>query len=347
MNKENFTRRILKWYDKEQRILPWRDNPNPYYVWVSEIMLQQTRVEAVIPYFNHFIEKLPTIKDLANVEDNVLLKLWEGLGYYNRARNLKKTANIIVTKYNGIIPSSTDDLITLPGIGPYTSGAIASIAFNKSVPAVDGNVYRVFARLLHITKTIKDKEVKLQIQTKVKNLLPNQRISDFNQALMELGAKVCLPNGAPLCGICPVNSICISYQYNDQNNIPIKQPKKKKKEKDVTVFLLEYNNEIVIEKREDTLLNGLFQFPNIEKKLTLKEVQNLYPKDTVTKIGSTTHIFTHLKWNLTGFHIKQQSKGKTMYVKKDELLSNYPIPTAFSYYKNYYIKENSWIKKEY
>ena len=238
MDKQLLQSNILNWYDQTKRILPWRDNPNPYHVWVSEIMLQQTRVEAVIPYFLRFIGQLPTIKDLAVISDDELNKLWEGLGYYSRARNLKRAAHLIVEKHESKLPSDYDELISLPGIGPYTAGAISSKAFGKRNTAVDGNVLRVFSRVFAIKDEIKDKTVKKNIKQKVEDLSPETRIGDFNQALMEIGATICKPNGKPLCMVCPLQPFCKAYQLDLTDVIPRKAKKAERKIIKKTVLIL-------------------------------------------------------------------------------------------------------------
>ena len=198
---EKIVKPLLAWYDKGRRILPWRESPTPYHVWVSEIMLQQTRVEAVKPYYDRFMQELPDIEALAKVDEEKLLKLWEGLGYYNRARNLKKSAEKIVIDYEGQMPDSYEELVKLTGIGSYTAGAIASIAFGKPYPAVDGNVLRILARLRLDERDILDAGVKRAVETELLQVIPKDRPGDFNQALMELGAVVCVPNGMPKCDI--------------------------------------------------------------------------------------------------------------------------------------------------
>lgn len=337
MNKLIFEESLMSWYDQSKRILPWRDNPNPYHVWISEIMLQQTRVETVIPFFNRFIEELPTIESLSQVDDDRLNKLWEGLGYYSRARNLKKAALIIMNKFTGEIPRNQKDLESLPGIGPYTSGAILSIAFNQSFTAVDGNVLRVFARLLGIRTDIKDPNTKKIIKKQVEQLLPSTRVGDFNQGLMEIGAKVCLPNGKPTCSICPLNKLC--YAYNNQlvDVIPVKQKRKAKRQEDVTVFLFEHDGKFAIEKRsEQGLLAGLYQFPNKVGEFSMDFLAKEYNVRSIKRLDKSKHIFTHLVWNMSGYHIKicDELSGYK-FVTPAEIESVYSIPTAFKHYRDY------------
>lgn len=334
--KQPFQTALLTWYDHSKRILPWRDNPNPYHVWISEIMLQQTRVETVIPFFHRFIEACPTIADLAQIDDDKLNKLWEGLGYYSRARNLKKAAKMITDKFDSEIPTNQLDLESLPGIGSYTSGAILSIAFNQKYTAVDGNVLRVFARLTANTSNIKDPQTKKAIRSVVEELLPSKRVGDFNQALMEIGATVCKPNGAPDCIRCPLIQFCEGQQKNLLDIIPMKQVKATRRKEQRTVFVIKYNNQYLLEQRpEKGLLAGLYQFPNVEHHLSLEDVTLMFPNaKTVQKIASSKHIFSHIEWNMIGYFIEMNQPLETyVYSTIQEMESVYSIPTAFQTYK--------------
>ena len=219
---------LIKWYEQEGRKLPWREGKNPYHIWISEIMLQQTKIEAVKKYYDRFIQELPTIQDLAKVEEDKLLKLWEGLGYYNRARNLKKAAIQIEEKFNGKMPKTYQDLITLAGIGEYTAGAISSIAFNQKVPAVDGNVLRVLSRVTKSKKDVLLLETKKEMTRKIQEILPKQA-GTFNEAIMELGETICIPNGEPLCDRCPLVNICLAKKENLVMQIPVRVKKTKRK----------------------------------------------------------------------------------------------------------------------
>ena len=230
---------LLHWYDYNKRILPWRENKDPYRIWISEIMLQQTRVEAVKPYFDRFMEVLPTVYDLAKVDDDRLMKLWEGLGYYNRARNLKAAAQTIVEEYGGQLPADYDKLLSLKGIGMYTAGAIGSIAFELQVPAVDGNVLRVLTRLWGDDSDILKDKTKKAMGRRVMEFMPEDRPGDFNQALIELGATVCVPNGQPLCDQCPWDTVCKAYKEDLIDQLPVKTPKKARRIEHKTIFLLE------------------------------------------------------------------------------------------------------------
>lgn len=254
---------IVKWYQDQEKTLPWKQDKEPYHIWVSEIMLQQTRIEAVKKYYTRFMKELPTIHDLANVPEEKLLKLWEGLGYYSRARNLKKAAIQIEQEYNGKLPTSYAELLKLSGIGEYTAGAIASISYKEKVPAVDGNVLRVVSRVLASKEDVLLSETKRKITKKLLEIMPDEP-GDFNEGLMELGEKICLPNTVPLCETCPIQEFCIANKENLTNEIPVRVKKQKRKIENKTVFILKYKNEIAIRKREKTgILANLYEFPNV------------------------------------------------------------------------------------
>ena len=270
---KKMTEPIVKWYQENKRELPWRKEKNPYHIWVSEIMLQQTRIEAVLGYYERFLKSLSNVKDLAEVEEEKLLKLWEGLGYYNRARNLKKAAQIVQEKYAGNIPRNYEQLLELPGIGEYTAGAIASISYNEKVPAVDGNVLRVVSRVVLSKKDVLETKTKKEFTEKLKQIMPKQA-GDFNEGLMELGERICLPNGEPICEKCPLQEICLAKKENLVFDIPVRNAKVKRKKEQKTVFLLEYENQIAVRKRDKTgLLANLYEFPNVDKKCTKKELK--------------------------------------------------------------------------
>ena len=265
---------LLDWFQKNARILPWREKPLAYYVWISEIMLQQTRVEAVKPYFDRFIRELPDVRALAECPEDKLLKLWEGLGYYNRVRNLKIAANQIIEEYNGVIPSEYDELLKLKGIGSYTAGAIASIAYSKAVPAVDGNVLRVISRVTADDSDIMKQSVRKHMEERLYELLNDVQdgkmttsidASRFNQGLMELGATVCVPNGMPHCMECPWCELCEARKQGRIEEIPVKTKAKARRVEDRTVLIIKDGNQIALNKRADTgLLAGLYELPNVE-----------------------------------------------------------------------------------
>ena len=331
---------LLAWYEGHARILPWRERPEPYRVWISEIMLQQTRVEAVKPYFNRFMEELPDINALAQVEEERLLKLWEGLGYYNRARNLKKAAQMMVENYGGHLPGSFEELQKLPGIGSYTAGAIASIAFNIPVPAVDGNVLRVISRVLASGEDILKQSVKRQMEMYLKEAMPKDCASGFNQGLIEIGAMVCVPNGEPKCKECPLSSLCRGRKRGLLDSIPYTGPKKPRRVEERTVFLVETGDMVAIEKRPDRgLLASLYQFPNVEGRLGETDVRRLLESkgarvERVEPAGEAKHIFSHVEWHMTGYRIliKNALPGQYLFVHRQEIREKYPVPNAFSVY---------------
>lgn len=335
---------LLAWYDRKRRLLPWRENPSPYHVWVSEIMLQQTRVEAVKPYYDRFMKSLPDIEKLAEAEEETLLKLWEGLGYYNRVRNLNKAAIEIMEKYNGSMPEDYAELLKLPGIGSYTAGAIASIAYGKPVPAVDGNVLRVLARLRCDNRDVMRQSVKRKIEEELSAVIPNDRPGDFNQALMELGAVVCVPNGKPECGKCPWEDICMSHQRGTEIQFPVKSEKKPRLVEEKTIVIIRDENRAALQKRPSKgLLAGMYEFPNLEGHLSEKEVLAWLKEIGLSAIrikplAESRHIFTHKEWHMTGYSVRvdELDKGDNntglIFVEQSEAKDKYPIPSAYSAY---------------
>lgn len=338
---------LLTWYDENRRILPWREKPEPYRVWVSEIMLQQTRVEAVKPYFARFMERLPDVESLAAVEDDELLKLWEGLGYYSRARNLKAAAQQIVEQYGGQMPSEYHDLIKLKGIGSYTAGAISSIAFGRPVPAVDGNVLRVIMRLLADDSDISEASVRKRVEEDLKPVMPKDRPGDFNQALMELGATVCLPNGAPKCAECPWKTFCRAGMEESWQQYPKKAAKKPRTVEDRTILVIRDGHRAVIRRRPNKgLLAGMYEFPSLLGKASLDEVKDWLNAQGVhavriEKLPESKHIFTHKEWHMTGYMVlvdglePMHKDPSLMFVETQETEEKYPIPSAFAAYTGY------------
>lgn len=338
---------LLAWYDRGRRILPWRESPTPYHVWISEIMLQQTRVEAVKPYYDRFMKALPDIQSLAGVEEERLLKLWEGLGYYNRARNLKKAAEKIVTDYDGKMPGEYEELIKLPGIGSYTAGAVSSIAFHHAVPAVDGNVLRILARLRMDERDILDAKVKKEIESELAEAMPPERPGDFNQALMELGAVVCVPNGAPKCEGCPWSAFCEAKKEGRIMEFPHKAPKKPRRIEKKTILIIRDADKIALHKRADKgLLAGMYEFPSMEGEHTKEQVLT-YLKTLgvaplrIKKLPASKHIFTHKEWHMTGYAVRvdelerMQPNKDLLFVTQDEIEKDYPIPSAFAAYREF------------
>lgn len=335
---------LLDWYDHHKRVLPWREDATPYRVWVSEIMLQQTRVEAVKPYFERFIGALPAIADLADLQEDALLKLWEGLGYYNRVRNMQKAARVVMEKYNGVMPADYKQLLELPGIGSYTAGAIASIAFQMPVPAVDGNVLRVISRLTADESDILKQSVRKEMEYRLLQIMPKDRAGDFNQALMELGATVCIPNGMAKCEECPWYQLCEARKQDIVMELPKKQPKKKRKIEERTVLILQDRNRVMIQKRPSKgLLAGLYEFPNLlgtyseDEMLAWVKEQGFSPI-RIQKLEDSKHIFSHIEWHMTGYVIRieepKQLEGY-LFVDPEQTRKEYSIPSAFSAYTNY------------
>lgn len=337
---------LMKWYNKNKRDLPWRREKNPYYIWISEIMLQQTRVEAVKPYFDRFIKELPTVKDAAVCEESRLLKLWEGLGYYNRVRNIQKAAVQITEKYGGCFPQNYEELLKLPGIGEYTAGAVASIAFDVPVPAVDGNVLRVVSRIEESEEDILKQSVRKRIRQELLEILPAKEPGTFNQALMDLGAMVCLPNGSPRCDACPLHELCLARRNNRLDEIPFKKKEKKRRVEEKTVLVIQDGDHMALRRRPDKgLLAGLYEFPNYEGHLSREEVlQRLLQYELmplwIQPLPEAAHVFSHVEWRMTGYAVKVAAlEGR----KKKELLfvdivnaeENYPVPAAFGAYASY------------
>ena len=338
---------LLAWYDENRRILPWREKPEPYRVWVSEIMLQQTRVEAVKPYFARFMEHLPDVESLAAAEEDELLKLWEGLGYYSRARNLKAAAQQIVEQHGGKMPSEYHDLIKLKGIGSYTAGAISSIAFGHPVPAVDGNVLRVIMRLLADDSDISEASVRKRVEEDLKPVMPKDRPGDFNQALMELGATVCLPNGAPKCAECPWKTFCRAGIEESWQQYPKKAVKKPRTVEYRTILVIRDGHRAVIRRRPNKgLLAGMYEFPSLLGKASLDEVKDWLSAQGVCavrieKLPESKHIFTHKEWHMSGYMVlvdglePMHKDPSLMFVETQETEEKYPIPSAFSAYTGY------------
>ena len=326
---------LLPWYRENKRELPWRTDRDPYHIWLSEIMLQQTRVEAVKGYYTRFLSTLPAIEDLAACGDEMLHKLWEGLGYYSRVRNLKKAAQMILEQHHGIFPREYEEVICLPGIGDYTAGAICSIAFDQPVPAVDGNVLRVVSRLRNDPSPIDLPETKRKVRELLLSIYPEEA-GDFTQSLMELGATICGPNRKPDCGHCPCASICEAYKAGTAASLPVKSPKKEKRQEERTVFIFHCDGRYALEKRPARgLLASLWQFPNVPRHLktpealAAAEVMGLQPRD-IRKEIHRKHIFTHIVWNMKGIYLDvTECSGSFQWFTEDEINTQAALPTAF------------------
>ena len=327
---------LIPWYEAHKRELPWRKDKEPYHVWLSEIMLQQTRVEAVKEYYRRFLTALPTIVDLAEAPEEQILKLWEGLGYYNRVRNLQKAAQMICAEYTGVFPSEYAQIRSLSGIGDYTAGAIASICFDAPTPAVDGNVLRVYSRLLADDANIDLQTTKKRITQKLQETYPRKNPGIATQALMELGATVCVPNGAPRCDVCPVAEICQARKQDTWRNLPVRSEKKKRKIVDKTVFILLTEDTVALHKRSASgLLAGMWEFPNLDVKLDKQEAVTQVtgwqaePVDLLMQT-SYTHIFSHVEWHMTAYYIRcRKTNKKWKWVTKESLDETYALPSAF------------------
>ena len=326
---------LLPWYRENRRDLPWRADREPYHVWLSEIMLQQTRVEAVKGYYARFLEALPTIEALASCDDDTLHKLWEGLGYYSRVRNLKKAASVIMTSHGGVFPGEYSLVRALPGIGDYTAGAICSICFGLPAPAVDGNVLRVISRIQDDPTPIDLTARKKEVQSLLEKIYPAEA-GDFTQALMELGATLCGPNRKPDCENCPCRDFCLGRKNGTAESLPVKSPKKEKRQEDLTVFILRCGDCFALEKRPDSgLLAGLWQFPNMPGRLDASASlawaadRALKPTD-IRRIAEKKHIFTHIQWNMTGVYLDVSEKPESFqWFTAEEIEKNTALPTAF------------------
>ncbi len=334
---------VVAWYRKHRRDLPWREHPDAYRVWVSEIMLQQTRVEAVKPYYERFLEAFPDVAALAEAEEDKLLKMWEGLGYYNRVRNMQKAAQQVMTEHNGRFPQSYDEILKLSGIGNYTAGAISSFAYGIAKPAVDGNVLRVVSRLLASDADIMKASTRAQMERLIEEVIPIDAAADFNQGLIEIGAIVCVPNGEPKCEICPVAHLCKAKEQNIQMELPVKTKAKARRIEKRTVLIFRDNETVAIRKRPvKGLLAGLYELPNVEGHLTRKEVIE-YGKEIgltpirVKKLASAKHIFSHVEWHMIGYEVlvdelEKNCSEKMIFAGREEIDRKYSIPSAFEAY---------------
>ena len=337
---------VVGWFRQNKRDLPWRKDQDPYHVWVSEIMLQQTRVEAVKPYYERFLRELPRVKDLAEAKEDTLLKLWEGLGYYNRVRNMQKAAQQIMVDFHGEFPNTYEEILSLKGIGNYTAGAISAFAFGLPKPAVDGNVLRVVSRITGSREDIMKQSVRKAMERALEQVIPEDAASDFGQGLIELGAIVCVPNGEPKCAECPAAFACVARKQGLTAEIPVKKKAKARRIEKRTVFIFKDGEKLAIRKRpRKGLLAGLYEFPNEEGKLTQKEV-TAYSKEIglmpvrVKKLESAKHIFSHVEWHMTGYEVivdelEKTNKKEFLFIHPEEIGQRYPLPSAFETYIRY------------
>lgn len=339
---------LVEWFRANKRALPWRENPEPYHVWVSEIMLQQTRVEAVKPYYARFLNALPDVKALAEAEEDVLLKLWEGLGYYNRVRNMQKAARQIMVDYHGEFPVEYEEIRGLTGIGNYTAGAISSFAYGAAKPAVDGNVLRVISRITGSDEDIMKQSVKKKMEELLKQVIPVDAASDFNQGLIELGAIVCVPNGEPNCKECPVKGWCRAHAEGRERELPVKKKAAPRRIEKRTIVIFRDGETRGIRKRPDTgLLAGLYELPGLEGHLSREEVLE-YSKSIglapirIQPLGEAKHVFSHVEWHMTGYQVQVDELEKScnadmIFARPEEIQKRYPIPAAFEKYITYIV----------
>lgn len=364
---------LLRWFGENARSLPWREEPTPYRVWVSEIMLQQTRVEAVKPYYARFMERLPDVQALAECPEDELLKLWEGLGYYNRVRNLQKAAIQVMENYGGVIPADYEALLGLKGIGSYTAGAVASIAYGLPVPAVDGNVLRIMTRVTGDDTDIMRQSFRSRVEESLRLVMQpeaggkafagslnadlwEKRVRGanlsgaFNQALMELGATVCVPNGAPLCDKCPWQEMCVARKEGRTAELPVKSKAKARKIEKRTVLIIREGDKVAIRKRpKKGLLAGLYELPNVEGELSQEETLALvkemhFSPIRIQKLSEAKHIFSHIEWHMCGYAIRVEEmetdaagseQTDLLLVEAEDAKERYAIPSAFAAYAEY------------
>lgn len=330
----HFAELLLRWYDQHARVLPWRGIHNAYHTWVSETMLQQTRVETVLAYFDRFIQRFPTVEALAAAPEDEVLKLWEGLGYYRRARNLHKGAQQVVAEHGGVIPRDVKELLKISGIGEYTAGAIASIAYDQAVPAVDGNVIRVVSRVKGIRENVGIPSVKRRIAQEAAALVPQSRPGDFNQAMMDLGATICVP-GTPSCERCPVSALCDAYREGDAEDIPELPRKNPPKVIDYDLCLIFNGDRVLMRQRTETMLQGLWVYPMVEDHHTVKQLPALVkrkiglPVTDIQPAGDAKHIFTHQVWQMKLYimHTTAEAPAGWRFVTMEEM-QQLTIPTA-------------------
>ena len=338
---------LLLWYQQNKRDLPWRHTSDPYRIWISEIMLQQTRVEAVKPYYARFLEACPDVAALAKIPEEQLMKLWEGLGYYSRARNLQKAARVMVERHSGVMPKTYEELLKLPGIGEYTAGAIASIAYGLRVPAVDGNVLRVLARVSGTSADITLPETKKEFREQLSRVVPT-KAGDFTQSLIELGATVCAPNRKPMCEVCPLSNCCAAYREGKTQEIPVRSPKKPRRVEAKTVFLIRDGDRTALHKRpQKGLLSGLYELPNTEGHLIEDEVLSYlrslgFEPLRIHRVEDAKHIFTHIEWHMIAYDVRitpefdgLHGQSGMLLVPNEELHQKYAIPSAFGAYVKY------------
>ena len=335
---------LIDWYCAGHRDLPWRETRDPYAILVSEIMLQQTRAEAVKPYYHRFLATLPTVKDLSEADDALLHKLWEGLGYYSRVRNLKRAAIAVMERFGGVIPADFDALLSLPGVGRYTAGAVASIAYDIPVPAVDGNVLRVFSRLTGDDTDVLTPAAKTTAERAIAPFVPSSGAGDLTQALIELGAVICTPGASPRCADCPLSLFCVAAREGRQGDLPVRKPKTKRRIESRTVLVLRTpDGRTVLRQRPDTgLLAGLYEFPCMDGHKSEQEVlahlENLgLSVSAVLPLSASKHLFTHVEWQMVGFAVDISASCPLpdgwIFATPEEIDERYAIPSAYAAYR--------------
>ena len=340
---QEFTQAVMTWFSENQRDLPWRKDQDPYHIWVSEIMLQQTRVEAVREYYRRWMEALPTVRDLAESEEETLLKLWQGLGYYNRVRNMQKAAKIIMEEHDGKFPGQYDEIRKLPGIGDYTAGAISSNCFDERVAAIDGNVLRVMSRLTEDDSDILKQSTRRRYAQMLAEIYPPKDCGKFTQGMIEIGAIVCVPNGLPKCEICPIRAFCGAAAHRTFTRYPVKAAKKERKLIEMTVFILQCGDKIAVQKRDAKgILAGLYQYPNLERRLTAAQAMQQAEAWGCMPTGlqrqsEYKHIFTHVEWYMTGYYITCDSETDGpaqdwIWANAAQMEAEIPLPSAFQYF---------------
>ena len=345
LSHDTLVRPLCAWYEKNRKSFPWRDDPTPYHVWISEIMLQQTRIETALPYYTRFVGAFCDVWALAAAEEEQVLKLWQGLGYYSRAKNLRKAAKIVCEIYGGELPRSVKELKALPGIGDYTAGAIASIAMGQPEPAVDGNVLRVLMRLTACEDDVMRPDVRKCAAEDLRKIYPEGRAAGvFTEALMELGETVCLPAGTPKCPFCPLAGICRAYTLGKAETLPVRSGAKERRTEERTVLLLTHDGRVALHKRESGVLAGLWEPVNIDGKKSSAETEALLNENDVKirhmeNLGDAKHIFSHMEWHMTGFLVICDNEPETLcglplvWESVQEIQKTKAIPSAFRAYK--------------
>lgn len=336
----DFAHSLIDWYSENKRDLPWRNTTDPYAIWVSEIMLQQTRVEAVKPYYTRFLTALPDIRSLAQAEEEQLYKLWQGLGYYSRVRNMQKAAKTCVEKYGGTLPADYGKLLSLCGIGEYTAGAVASFAFSLPYPALDGNGKRVLARFWGEETPIESPEVHKKMNAFLSDQMPKEAPGAFNQALIELGATLCGPDRSARCGGCPLLPRCRAFAEGKTETLPVRTPKTAKKTMERTVLIIRYNKDVALNKRPAKgLLAGLWEPVTLEGKKDRKEIcaylqEHGAEPEAITPLCHGRHLFTHLIWEMEGYLIDTETPGDFAYFSKEDR-QKLAFPSAYTAYFEY------------